>query len=85
MLNIDIEPSDQGVAARLGLAAVDLDAGRVDAALDALAAAGLDRALAVVAVLTRNLAAEMASHYGVEIARAILARTVLDAQAADDA
>ena len=81
-LNIEIEPQHQAIAARLGLALLDGDPDRVDGALSEVAALGLECALAVLAVQTRNLVSALTPH-GIEQARAVLQRTTLDAELLD--
>lgn len=83
-LDIKIEPEHQEIAARLGLALLDSDPARVDAALSETAARGLDGVLAVLAVQSWNLAAMMAALQGLDDARAVLQRTILDAKLARD-
>lgn len=83
-LNIQITAQHQAIAARLGLAVVDGDPDRVDAALSEAASAGLDAALAVLAVQSQSLAAVLMVHQGAEAARAVFQRTILDAGLADD-
>ncbi len=72
------------MAARGGLAAVDFNAARVDSTLREIRAAGMDTAVAVIAVLYRNLGAALVATNGVTAARAILEATIIDANAADD-
>lgn len=83
-LNIQITAQHQAIAARLGLAVVDGDPDRVDAALSEAASAGLDATLAVLAVQSQSLAAVLMAHQGTEAARAAFQRTILDAGLADD-
>jgi hypothetical protein len=60
------------------------NAARVDSTLREIRAAGMDTALAVIAVLYRNLGAALVATNGVTAARAILEATIIDANAADD-
>ncbi|TXH22415.1 MAG: hypothetical protein E6R06_17230 [Mycobacterium sp.] len=83
-LDIEIEPEHQAIGARLGLALVDGDPDRVDAALSEAATAGLDATLAILAVQTRNLVAALMILQGLEDTRAVFARTILDAGLASD-
>ncbi|WP_099024709.1 hypothetical protein [Mycolicibacterium palauense] len=83
-LDIEIEPAHQAVAARLGLALVDGDADRVDAALTEAATAGLEPTLAMLAVQSRNLVAALMLLQGLEDTRAVFQRTILDAKLAAD-
>ena len=83
-LDVQIQPAHQALAARLGLAAVDGSADRIDAGLSEVAALGITEALAVLAVQTRNLAAALVASQGRDCARAVFQRTILDAGVADD-
>lgn len=83
-LDIRIEPLHQVLAARLGLAAIDGAAERIDGGLSEVAALGVSDALAVLAVQSRNLAAALVAALGIDGARAVFARTVLDAGVAGD-
>jgi len=83
-LDVQIEPQHQAIAARLGLAAVDGSADRIDNGLSEVAALGIPDALAVLAVQSRNVAAALVASQGVDGARAVFQRTILDAGVADD-
>lgn len=83
-LDIAIEPIHQEIAGRLGLALIDTDPERVGMALAEVAEAGLEAALAIVAVQTRNLVAALMMLQGLEDARASLQRTILDSKLAGD-
>jgi hypothetical protein len=79
-LDIEIQPSHQPIAARLGLAIADSDADRVDQALAEAASAGLEPTLAILAVQTRNLVAALMLLQGLDETRAVFARTILDSE-----
>jgi hypothetical protein len=83
-LDIEIEPNHQAIGARLGLALLDGDADRVDQALDEAAVEGLPATLAILAVQTRNLVAALMLLQGMDDARAVFQRTIIDAGMADD-
>lgn len=78
-LDVQIQPEHQALAARLGLAAVDGSADRIHSGLSEVAALGIPDALAVLAVQSRNLAAALVASCGVDAARAVFERTILDA------
>ena len=82
-LDVQIQPQHQAIAARLGLAAVDGSADRVDSGLSEVAALGIPDALAVLAVQSRNLAAAVIALQGLDGARAVFQRTILDAGMAE--
>lgn len=83
-LNIVIRPEHQAIAARLALAFVDEDEGRLGRVTAEVAALTPDDALAVLAVQSRNLASALTDLASAEAARAVLQRTVLDAGMAGD-
>ena len=84
VLDAEITPYHQQLAARLALACVDLDADRLDAALAEVAAGGLGCALPVLALMARNTAAALVSAHDLDITRKILEKTITDADGADD-
>ena len=84
LLDITIEPEHQAIAARLGLGLLDGSPDRVDAALTEAATAGLDATLAILAVQSRSLVAALMILQGLESARAVFQRTILDAKLAGD-
>ena len=82
LLDTEITPAHQQLAARLALACADLDADQLGAGLAEVAAGGC--ALPVVALMARNQAATMVEAHGLDLARAILQKTITDADAAGD-
>ncbi len=76
-LDIAIQPHHQAVAARLGLAAVDESNDRTGKGLAEVAALGIPDALAVIAVLSHNLANALTGTVGVDAARKMFERTIL--------
>ena len=80
---IAVTPADQRRAAELPEACVHEDADRVGALLAELLDAGPERALAVTAVLARNLAGVLVSVHGRDTALRVLESTRLDAAMAD--
>ncbi len=82
VLDAEITPHHQQLAARLALACADQDADRLDAVLSEVAAGGLACALPVCAFLSRNTAAVLVAWFGLDAARAILEKTVTDADEA---
>ncbi|MDO3636009.1 hypothetical protein [Mycolicibacterium arseniciresistens] len=84
-LEIEIRPHHQGAAARGALAAIDLDADRVNAALTGIRAEGIDAASAVIAVLWQYLGSALVATMGFDAARRSLERTIAESQAAGDA
>ena len=83
LLDTPVPPSNQELAARLTLAAVDADFDRVHAGL-LEAVAEPNTAIAVVGLLVRHLAITLVSAHGEETTRAPLQRTILDAGQASD-
>lgn len=83
-LDTTVTPADQRRAAELPEAFIHEDGGRVGELLGELLDAGPTRALAVTAVLARNLAATLVAQHGREGALRILEGTRLDAAVADD-
>lgn len=79
----EVTPADQRRAADLAAACLDGDGEKVGELLAELLQAGAVRALAVTAVLARNLAAVMSTEYGVEVARRMLESTRWDATVAE--
>ena len=79
-----VYPEDQRRAAELAEAAVQGDGTRVGDLMVELLEAGPVRALAVMAVLTRNLAATLVDAYGRDGALRVLECSRLDASLADD-
>ena len=84
LLDAEITPHHQQLAARLALACVDQDPDRLDAGLAEVAAGGLGCAVPVVAVMARNTAAALVTRLGLDAARAFLTKTVTDADEAGD-
>jgi hypothetical protein len=84
LLDAEVTPHHQQLAARLALACVDLDADRLDAALTEVAAGGLDCALPVCAFLSRNTAAVLVARFGLDTARTILEKSITDADGVSD-
>lgn len=82
-LDIEIEPADQRRAAQLGEAFVESNEAKVGDLLAELVDAGQDRAIAVAAVLARNLAITLVQLVGAEAALRQLERTKLDAMVAE--
>jgi len=82
-LNAEVLPIDQRRAAELPEAALQGDAQRFSDLLAELAAAGPVRALAVTAVLSRNLVATLIAAHGRDGALRILESTRLDAAVAE--
>ncbi len=80
----EVTAADQRRAAELAEACVHANADKVGDLLAELLDAGPVRALAVVAVLSRNLAASLVSAHGHDGALAVLEATRLDASVADD-
>jgi hypothetical protein len=71
--------------ARLTLAPVDYDAGRIDQGMQEVVAGGMSTALAVIALLAKHLGVSLVAAHGVETTRALLHKTILDAgEAVDD-
>lgn len=83
-LDVQIEPAHQAIAARLSLAVVDGSADRIDSGLSEVAALGMPDALAILAVLARNVASTLTVTSGEEAARLTLERTICEAQVAGD-
>ena len=83
LLDTPVSPADQGLAARLTLAALDGDPDRVQKGLLEMVGAGPDTALAIVGLLTRHLAITMVGRHGAEKAKAMLAKTITDAGEAE--
>jgi hypothetical protein len=84
-VNVEVKPLHEEFAARLGQAGTDQDAARVDAILAEIADAGLQTALAVLAVQTRSLVWMLTLERGREEARKVFTTTILEAgQACDD-
>lgn len=83
-LDLAITPNHQQLAARGALAAIGLDSPRIDLVLSEIRDGGMDDALAVIAVLIRNLSTALVTVNGATAARLVLERTILDAQAAGD-
>ena len=81
---IEVTPRHQELAARLGLATIDLNTDRLHTGLSEIAAAGMHAALAVISVQTRNLALALLLYHSVEDIRTMLERTILDARAGRD-
>lgn len=84
-LEIQITPSHQEIAARLGLAVVDGAADRIDNGLSEIAAAGMSTALPVIALLAQHLATATLVLHGLDDARAVFGRTIIDAHSANEA
>ncbi len=82
--DIAVLPADQRRAAELAEACALADGERVGDLLAELHDAGAERALAVTAVLARNLAAVLVRCIGRADALAVLESTRLDAAVADD-
>lgn len=82
-LDIAIEPADQRRAAQLGEAFVESNEAKVGDLLAELVDAGLERTIAVAAVLARNLSITLVELVGAEVALAQLERTKLDAMVAE--
>jgi hypothetical protein len=83
LLDTPVSPADQGLAARLTLAALDGDPDRVQKGLLEMVGAGADCAVSVVGLLTRHLAITMVGRHGEEKTRAMLEKVILDAGAAE--
>ncbi|MCW1821428.1 hypothetical protein A5731_04690 [Mycolicibacterium conceptionense] len=83
-LDTPVEPEDQRRAAELAQAMVEQNEAAVGALLVELVDAGLERTLAVTAVLARNLAAALVTLVGAEGAQRMLESTRLDAAVASD-
>jgi hypothetical protein len=79
LLDTPVSPADQGLAARLTLAALDGDPDRVKSGLLEMVGAGADCAVAGIGLLTRHLAVTLVSKHGEEKARAMLQKVILDA------
>lgn len=82
-MNGTIIPADQRRAAELTEACISADADRVGALLAELLDAGAERTLAVVAVLSRNLAGTLVESVGAADALRICEMTRLDAAVAE--
>ena len=80
-MNINVTPVHEDYAARLGQAGTDSDADRCDAILAEIADAGLETALAVLAVQTRNLVWMLTLEHGEEAARKLFETTIIAGQA----
>jgi hypothetical protein len=83
LLNIEITPADQQLAARLGLASIDSDHSRYCQVLAEVQAGGMPTAIAVIAILNNHLVSGMANAIGVAKIRALFEATILDAGQAD--
>jgi hypothetical protein len=81
---IAVTPAHEEFAARIGRAGVCGDADGVDAILDEIAGAGVECALAVLAVQSRNLIWMLKLTQGEDAARALFEKTIIDAGAACD-
>jgi hypothetical protein len=79
LLDTEIEPAHQALAARLTLASVDADAHRIDAGLSEVVEGGMSTAVAVIALLSKHLGVSLLTAHGAEKTRAMLERTILDA------
>lgn len=84
-LDMEVEPADQRRAAELAQAMVESDGLAVGDCLAELVDAGLERTIAVTAVLARNLALTLVQLVGAEDALRTLESTRLDAAVAGDA
>ena len=82
--DIAVTPADQRRAAELVEAALRGDGNRLGEHLADLHDAGVDRTLAAVAVMARNLAVTLVAVHGDAAALKIIESTRLDAQLAGD-
>ena len=80
LLDAEITPHHEQLAARLCLALVDQDPDRFDAVLREVDAGGC--AFQLAALLARNTAATLVTAHGPDIARVILEKTITDADEA---
>ena len=83
-MNITVQPAHEEFGARLGRAGVTGDADGADRVLAEIAGAGLECALAVLAVQSRNLVVTLTLLRGPDEARGIFEKTIIDAGAALD-
>ena len=84
-MDVRVNPVHEEFAARLGQAGTTADAAQATAILDEIGAAGVECALAVLAVQSRNLVMLLSLMQGRESALQVFDRTVLDAgQACDE-
>ena len=79
-----ITPAIEEFAARLGQAGVCADSAKLDAIFEEIRVGGIEAALAVLTVQTRNLVWMLRLTQGDEGTRALFERTITDAQAACD-
>ena len=82
-LDLVVTPAHQELASRLGLASIDNDEARYLQVIAEIVAGGMPCALGVIAILNNHLASGMATSMGMEAARSVFTRTVLDAGEAD--